>query len=435
METNSSPVVIAGAGLAGLAAAATAARAGARVLLLDEKSPGGRARTDNQDGFRFNRGPHAIYRGGPGRTVLNRLGVRPATHTPPVRGGRILADGQLYPLLSRRVLGLRAAAQLSTAFIRIARARPRDFAALSARDWIASLELTPKAGALLEFLARVSAYTADLDAMPADVAIGQLRSAGKFVGYPDEGWQFLVDGLLKTAAGAGAEFRPRTPVTGIVGEPGAWRVRTLPGEEIPAAAVVVATGTPAGTWRLLPDGTGPGGPAGGPGVVGPEGHVWDGLGPEVTAACLDLGVRHTRTSVTFGLDEPLYLSPHAPAGHLAPTGRGMVHVARYGATTAAADRSRLEEFARTAGIRDDDIATSRFLPNMTVVTALPALGTGLAGRPPVAVEDGPGLFVAGDWAGPTGWLSDASLASGEQAGLLAARTVTRAHGPRAATAA
>jgi phytoene dehydrogenase-like protein len=434
MERNSSPVVIAGAGLAGLAAAATAARAGARVLILDEKSPGGRARTDEHDGFRFNRGPHAIYMGGPGRKVLNRLGVQPATHTPPVRGGRILAGGQLYPLLSRRVLGIRAAAQLTTAFLRITRARPGDFAAMSARRWIASRELTPKAAAMLEFLVRVSAYTADMDAMPADVAIGQLQGALKFVGYPDEGWQFLVDGLLTTATSAGAQFRPHTPVAGIVGEPGAWRVRTLPGEEIPAAAVVVATGTPAGTWRLLPDGTGPSGTGSG---AGPEGHVWDGLGPEVTAACLDLGIRHTRTGVAFGLDEPLYLSPHAPAGALAPSGRGMVHVARYGATTAAADRSRLEEFARTAGIGEGDIATSRFLPNMTVVTALPAVGTGLAGRPPVAVDDGPGLFVAGDWAGPTGWLSDASLASGEQAGLLAAREVTRneRRGARAATTA
>src|SRR5215472_3425545 len=101
-------VVIAGAGLAGLTAAATAARAGARVLILDEKSPGGRARTDEMDGFRFNRGPHAIYTGGGGRKVMNRLGVRPATHVPPLRGARVLAGGGLRSPLSRQVLGARA---------------------------------------------------------------------------------------------------------------------------------------------------------------------------------------------------------------------------------------------------------------------------------------------------------------------------------------
>ena len=412
MEQNT--VVIAGAGLAGLAAAATAARAGARVLLLDEKSPGGRARTDEMDGFRFNRGPHAIYLGGPSRKVLARLGVRPATHTPPLRGTRLLAGGELHPGLSRRVLGARAASQLAKVLTRIARTDSAGSPVTSTRDWIASLDLTPRASALLEFGARVSTYTADLDALPADVTFGQLRAALRGVGYPDEGWQSLVDGLLESAAGAGAELRAHTRVTGIEGEPGAWRVRTLSGEEIGAAAVVIATGTPASALRLLPSGAGPAGPG------------WAGrLGPEVTAACLDLGVRHTRTRLAFGLDEPLYLSPHAPAGNLAPAGMGMVHVMRYGATAPDADRSRLEAFAAAAGIAPGDVVASRFLPNMTVVTALPALGRGLAGRPGVAVEDAPGLFVAGDWAGPAGWLADASLASGERAGLLAARASAR----------
>jgi phytoene dehydrogenase-like protein len=408
-------VVIAGAGLAGLAAAAAAARAGARVLILDEKSPGGRARTDEIDGFRFNRGPHAVYTAGAGRRVLNRLGVRPATHVPPLRGVRVLADGGLCPPLSRRVLGARAAAQLTALFIRISRTGAA-YSPRSTRDWLAAQDLTPKAAAMLEFIVRVSTYVADLDALPADLAIGQLRIAWRGVGYPDQGWQALVDGLLARATEAGAQLRAHTRVTAISGEPGAWAVRTESGDEIPAAAVVVATGTPAGTRRLLPADPG-----------------WDSLGPEVTAACLDLGVRHTRTRLAFGIDEPLYLSPHAPRGNLAPVGMGMVHVARYGATSPDADRARLEAFAATAGIAPADIAASRFLPKMTVVTALPAVGKGLAARPPVAVPEMPGLFVAGDWAGPTGWLSDASLASGEQAGLLAARATQpggRATAPR-----
>lgn len=36
------------------------------------------AALDTMDGVRLNRGPHAIYLGGPGRQVLTRLGVRPA---------------------------------------------------------------------------------------------------------------------------------------------------------------------------------------------------------------------------------------------------------------------------------------------------------------------------------------------------------------------
>jgi hypothetical protein len=73
---------------------------------------------------------------------------------------------------------------------------------------------------------------------------------------------------------------------------------------------------------------------------------------------------------------------------------GMVHVMRYGAASADADRARLETFAPAAGISAGDVATSRFLPKMTVATALPTVGTGLAGRPPVAVEETPGLLAA-----------------------------------------
>ena len=158
-ETNADQagqVVIAGAGLAGLAAAATAARAGARVLILDEKSPGGRARTDEVEGFRFNRGPHAVYAGGAGRRVMNRLGVRPQTHIPPLRGARVLADGGLHPPLSRRVLGARAAAQLTAVFTRISRTGRGDCPRVSTRAWLASCDLTPKAAAMLEFLVRVT---------------------------------------------------------------------------------------------------------------------------------------------------------------------------------------------------------------------------------------------------------------------------------------
>ena len=62
-------VVVVGAGLAGLAAGATAAGQGASTLILDGHQPGGRASTDERGEYRFNRGPHALYRGGeaPGR--------------------------------------------------------------------------------------------------------------------------------------------------------------------------------------------------------------------------------------------------------------------------------------------------------------------------------------------------------------------------------
>ena len=66
-------IAVIGAGLAGLAAAAGAAEAGRHVVLLDAHRPGGRAQVDDRNGYRFNRGPRALYIGGAGDEVLQPL--------------------------------------------------------------------------------------------------------------------------------------------------------------------------------------------------------------------------------------------------------------------------------------------------------------------------------------------------------------------------
>ena len=57
---------------------------------------------------------------------------------------------------------------------------------------------------------------------------------------------------------------------------------------------------------------------------------------------------------------------------------------------------------------------------MVAVSATPTpAGGGLAGRPPV--EQGEGLYLAGDWVGPEGWLVDSAIASGAAAAAAALR--------------
>jgi phytoene dehydrogenase-like protein len=127
----------------------------------------------------------------------------------------------------------------------------------------------------------------------------------------------------------------------------------------------------------------------------------------------------------------MYLVDHAKsAKHLAPEGGGLVHVLHYlplGDETPAAElRAGLEEHARLAGVDPSNVEEQRFLLRMTVVGAVPTPASGgLAGRPAIDSTGVPGLFVAGDWVGPRGWLSDASLSSGEAAGKAAARDATR----------
>jgi hypothetical protein len=127
----------------------------------------------------------------------------------------------------------------------------------------------------------------------------------------------------------------------------------------------------------------------------------------------------------MGIDQPLYLSTQCPPAALAPPGRTLVSLGRYvppgDTTTADVDKAVLRAHAAVAGIDDDAIEMSRFLHRMTAIAALPAASAGgMAGRPPVAVAERPGAFLAGDWVGPVGMLSDAALASAGAAGRAAA---------------
>jgi phytoene dehydrogenase-like protein len=76
MTTESKTIVIAGAGMAGLTAAAYLARDGHRVLLLDRNDKvGGLVRTFDVDGFSFDGGPRAFLNSGIVRPILGDLGI------------------------------------------------------------------------------------------------------------------------------------------------------------------------------------------------------------------------------------------------------------------------------------------------------------------------------------------------------------------------
>ena len=73
--------IVVGGGIAGLAAAIYLARGGRKVTVFEKrKHLGGRAITHLRQGFRFNLGPHAVYRSGAAIRIFRELGV-------PVRGG------------------------------------------------------------------------------------------------------------------------------------------------------------------------------------------------------------------------------------------------------------------------------------------------------------------------------------------------------------
>ena len=406
-------VIVVGSGLAGLTAAATAARAGARVALIEGHTRGGRARTEERDGFSLNLGPHAVYDGGPGHAVLDDLGVTLRGARPP-KAGTLGWDDHTAPLpqgigaLVSPFLGAADKARLARAMAKVARTEPAAVAHLTTAEWLEGL-LPERPRQVLATLVRVGTYSADFDLVSADVAVHQLKAAARGVTYLHGGWAQLTD-ALRTAAGSGVEA-VHASATAVDRDIEGPFVRTDDGRVRRAGRVVVASGSPAAAATLLPGGA----PA-----------SWDRLGPAVTASCLDLGLRRPPEIPSwFGVDRPHYLVAHAPGADLAPTGSALVHAMRNlhhdGTTSADELRADLWTLAGRAGITHDDVVLDRYLHRMVVISAsVTPAGGGLAGRPDVTDTGVDGVLVAGDWVGPSGWLADASLVSGAAAGRLAA---------------
>jgi len=405
---NEWDVIVVGCGLAGMSAAATASQAGARVLVLEAHRPGGRARTAEREDFTLNMGAHALYKAGPGSRVLHSLGITPVGAPPPLRRYRALIAGTQHvlptgpgSLLRTRALGNRSKAQLAELLVRLPRMRPATLGETSVADWLASCRLRQDAEGVVRALIRLGTYTADVDEFSADAAVSQLQAAvSGGVLYLHGGWRQLIDALVGML-----EVRTGTEVTGIEPVGGRVEVRTRD-TVLVANHVVVAAGGPASVRRVLPADPG-----------------WTDLGPPATAACLDLGVsRVPDPGYVLSLDDPLYVNVQSPPARQAPEGQAVVAAIRYGARSAKEDRPQLEQLVLDAGVRPDEIVTSRFLANLSVTGAVPrAASGGLAGRPGAGDTGTPGVSMAGDWVGPVGLLADASLASGQAAGRLAVR--------------
>jgi len=410
MNSRSIDLLVVGGGLAGLVAAAHAARAGLRVRLLEAADElGGRARTRVFDGFSVNLGPRALFRGAAHATLVE-LGVAFSGRRPPSTGLAILEDrfhalpaGPLSVLMTSLV-DASGKVEISRFMAWLARAHIAELEARRFGDVLDARVRHPVVRALVRSLTRVCTYDAEPDDLCAAAATIQMRSAVRDgVLYLDGGWTTLVEGLASAARGAGATVDTGMRVASIERtSSSAFRARTEQGE-IEATAVVLAV-QPSVAARLFPS-----------------------LAPAATrctplrVACLDVAlasVPHPKRRFALGLDAPLYYSLHSASARLAPDGAGVAHLMRYGdgaPETQAELRVLLERMQPGARLVD-----VRYLPAMIAANArVTAASGGLGGRPPVDAE--PGVFLAGDWVGDEGMLADAACASARKAAELAAR--------------
>jgi phytoene dehydrogenase-like protein len=392
MDTSRKAIVI-GGGPAGLVAAIRLAEGGVATTLLEAGGDlGGRAASERRGGFVLNQGPHALYVGGPAMRELRSLGIELDWWNPVSPSSVFVRDGKP----KRSPGGLAGLPRLLKAILRT---RPEELAGLSASEWIKRTLPSEDARAMAAALVRVTTFVADQESLSADVAATQLRlGLSPGVRYLEGGWQSLVDGLAAKAEDSGVSLRTRAAARLLHGEAGGWTV-ALDEETLHADVVVVAIGGPDAVAGLLGDKAPP------------------APGPAAELSVLDLGLRrlpHRTRRFALGIDQATYLSRHSPPDHRDGV---LLSLAGY----AREPRETLEDLAGAVqpGWRDQ-VTFERFLPRMVAVSAIstPA-GSGLAGRP--GVDRGEGLYLAGDWFGPEGWLVDAAIASGSAAAAAALR--------------
>ena len=425
-SNNSSPqvdTVVVGGGMAGLAAAAYVARAGKSVVVFERSShAGGRAITEERNGYYFNLGPHALYKEGLAAQILRELGVTVSGGEPPTAGKAAL-NGELHTLpaspismLTTSLFGLGAKLEMGRIFATFPRQDAQAHANVSLEEWLASKVNRPEVRQLFVALVRLATYTNEPARVSAGLAIAQLQMALKGVLYLDQGWQTLVDGLRATAEEAGAVIETGAAVAAIEDGGAMKTIKLDGGASYEATAVILAT-PPKIAAGLL-------------GAAGDGLLAWSESAGPVRVATLDVGLSETpqpNARFVLGIDQPLYLSIHSGVGDLAPAGGTMLHVAKYlghDASSAEEVEQELEALLDLAqpGWRDV-VVERRFLPNLIAVNALStAQDGGLEGRPDIATAM-PGVYLTGDWVGSEGWLADAGLASAKRAAAAALEAI------------
>ncbi|MEZ5270738.1 MAG: NAD(P)-binding protein [Ilumatobacteraceae bacterium] len=225
MSTERVDTIVVGAGMAGLLAARVAAAGGATVAVVDPQPPGGRARTDERQGYRWNRGPHALYHGGAAERLLQQFGV-PLAGGAPAGGyfgslGGIVEPLPVGPasLVRSHLLSTRGKASLARSRAKLLAADPSTLGGVSFDEWLDGLRITADAAALQRMLARVGTYCCATDIAAADMVVGQMQQAMRAgVHYLDGGWQVLVARSPPVWTCAAARWR-RWGVTAVTSWP------------------------------------------------------------------------------------------------------------------------------------------------------------------------------------------------------------------------
>ncbi|MFF2877151.1 FAD-dependent oxidoreductase [Gottfriedia sp. NPDC057991] len=410
-------VTVLGGGIAGLTASIYLAQAGKKVLLLDKATKlGGRGISNTIGDAHLNLGAHALYTNC--IEILNEVGVTVSGKLPKLSGAFILGDqfNQMKIIEAFNLfLGNHLKWKEKMEFIRFYRhIRKMDLDEInhiSLEEYLNRRITSLNVKNLFLAFIRVSTFTSNSELISAGVAIGQLRSAK--VMYINEGWQSIVNDLIKKANQLGVTIQNSTVVSTITGSYPNLNL-FLKNDTRINTSCLLSTINPIDLVKLIDE------------------PVSDSFLQKcnqmipVKAACLDLvmkGLPNPKLNFALGVDQPWYFSNHSTVAKLSKEGEIVVHIMKYLNSGFETDSSKDEEELESLldlvqpGWREY-VISRRYLPKLVVSNDIKKpfhkLDNNLSNNE-VGLE---GIYVAGDWIGETELLLNASLKSAKNATKL-----------------
>ncbi|MUK90785.1 FAD-dependent oxidoreductase [Ornithinibacillus sp. L9] len=410
-------VVIIGSGLAGYVAANYLGKGNVDILLVEKgKHFGGRAKTDTINNQYFNMGPHALYKNGKAKGVLEELGIQLQGKAPKV-GGLLCNESQNFyapfspfGILRTDLLNWRQRLEWIRAIFRLKNIKVDSLENKTFQQWVLQISSAEPIQSLLFTLGRLATYSNEPNNVSAKVIVQHLQFVLGGVLYLDYGWQTIIDQLHNQAITNRVQIQNQTNVKQIkIIENNSFEVHLT--NHIIHTKRILYTGNPQELYQLLPkEGTS-------------HTHFLTDLVP-IRAATLDIALRELSQPTrlfAMGVDQPFYYSLHSKYAKLSKDGNSHVlHVLKYHQSTEEIDakivKQELESFLERIqpGWRNYEI-TSRFLPNITVNQRLPRIGEECLFKKTETPI--PNFFIAGDWASPNLILSEAAITTGKQSAM------------------